>query len=168
MTTAIVRWEPATSLLRRVERLVDDLVGPLVDHDWLGLEALFPADGDLELVDEGGAFVVRAALPGIPEDAVRVELEGERLTVRVDADVRRDGWSETYQARAELWLPAAVDADKAEAHLERGILEIRLPKRGDRRRAVLRITPQGTVREEPKGGVWRIPFARRLLRRAAR
>lgn len=165
MTTAIVRWQPET-LVRRLERLVDDLVAPLVDHDWLGFEELFPADRDLELLDEGGAFVVRAALPGVREDDVRVELEGQKLTVRVDADVRRDGWSETYQARAELWLPAAVDADKAEAHLERGMLEVRLPKRGDGRRTVLRITPQGSVREEAKGGVWRLPFARRLLRRA--
>lgn len=64
-----------------------------------------------------------------------------------------------------MWVPEGADPDRAEAHLERGILEVRLPRKSGVRRTVLRITPEGVVREEEKPRRWRIPFARTLFRR---
>jgi len=168
MTTAIVRWEPERTVLAEFERLADELFEPLFEPliDWRApLFGDVMPYGGLEVADEGDAFVVRAPLPGLREDQIRIELEGRRLTIRAEAEDRRNGRTSARRWEAEVWVPEDADADRAEARLERGILEVRLPRKHGARRTILRITPEGVVREEGKPRRWRIPFARHLLRR---
>ncbi len=82
-------------------------------------------------------YFVEIAAPGIAEDAVSVELAGSDLTVclrrPVKDDVEKSGryWRrERAQGDATFTVsfPSAVDADAAEARLERGVLLLQVPK----------------------------------------
>ncbi len=165
MATALVRWEPPRSLLADFERVVDDLFAPLLDGEESWFSDLPSFASGVEVSDEGDAFVVRAPFPEVREDQVRIELNGRRLSLVAEAEERRNGRRSARRWEAEVWVPEDADPDRAEAHLERGILEVRLPRKSGVRRAVLRITPEGVVREEGKPRRWRIPFARTLFRR---
>lgn len=174
-TTQLVRWEPG-SLMERLEREFEDFVRmPLAPWRWaweFDFDELLGGSMDVELYEGDDDYVVRAALPGVPEDRVHIELEGDLLTIRVDEEheeERRDGRAAVQRRfRAAVRIPGPVDADKARAHLERGVLEVTLPKTEASRRKVIRITPSGVERVERSGRRWRLPlFRRRLLERRA-
>ena len=80
---------------------------------------------------------VRAELPGVRAEDVRLEVTGRQLTLagekRAEKEEKRAGcrYSERqYGAFQRLvQLPAEVDADRVEATYQNGVLTIRLPKR---------------------------------------
>jgi HSP20 family molecular chaperone IbpA len=101
----------------------------------LGPGAGWPA---VDLIDRPGEVVVRADLPGLDRDAVQLTVEPRMLHLRgvreADADATP---GDSYQC-VERWsgpfdrtirLPAGVDPDQSTVTLERGVLEVRLPKR---------------------------------------
>jgi HSP20 family protein len=89
---------------------------------------------DVDVFEREGKLVVRADLPGLSKDDVRVAvqdgvlvIEGER---RQEREVERSG---TYRAERiygsfsrVIPLPEGVDPDTAEAHFENGVLEVSL------------------------------------------
>jgi HSP20 family protein len=90
---------------------------------------------DIEVFDREGQYVVRADLPGLRKEDVRVELtenalmlEGER---RNEQEERREGFyrSERSYGRFSrvISLPEGVDTEKVEAEFKDGVLEVRLP-----------------------------------------
>ncbi len=174
-TTQLVRWEPG-SLMEGLEREWEELLrAPLAPWRWdweLDFDELLGGSMDVELYEGGDDYVVRAVLPGVPEDRVHVELEGDLLTIRVDEqheEERRDGRAAVQRRfQAAVRIPGPVDADKAQAHLERGVLEVVLPKTEAARRKVIRVTPSGVERVERSGRRWRLPlFRRRAFERRA-
>jgi len=108
------------------------------------MRSMFPRDymefrTDLPSVDmyeEGNELVVKADLPGIRKEDLDVYLSGNILTVSGETKSeekvekgdyyrfeRRKG---SFSRRFEL--PYEVDTEKMKAHLENGVLEIRLSK----------------------------------------
>lgn len=88
----------------------------------------------IDVTERDGRFVVRADLPGLSKDDVRVEitddaliLEGER---RSEYDENREGlrYSERTAGsfRRVIPLPEGVDSEDANARFENGVLEIDL------------------------------------------
>ena len=82
-------------------------------------------------------YFVEIAAPGIAEDAVSVELAGSDLTVCLRRPVKDDAEKSGRYWRREraqgdatfaVSFPSAVDADAAEARLERGVLLLKVPK----------------------------------------
>ena len=116
----------------------------------------------IDIVERGGRLVVRADLPGMSADYVRIEirddalvLEGER---RSEIEVEEEGVyrSERVYGRFSrlIPLPDGADLDKASARFENGVLEIEIPLREDAPRRRIEIQggsaspggskPQGT------------------------
>ena len=116
----------------------------------------------IDIVERGGRLVVRADLPGMSADDVRIEirddalvLEGER---RSEIEVEEEGVyrSERVYGRFSrlIPLPDGADLDKASARFENGVLEIEIPLREDAPRRRIEIQggsaspggskPQGT------------------------
>ena len=135
--TALVRWEPyreTVSLSDVMDRLVSrafirpfDMVAPF----W-GATAAMPID----VIENADGFVVKASVPGIEPEALDISIENDVLTIRAERkaeenrgkdDVR---WQERYYGKLErcLTLPAEVDANKAQAEIEHGVLTLTLPK----------------------------------------
>ncbi|HEV8121700.1 MAG TPA: Hsp20/alpha crystallin family protein [Candidatus Polarisedimenticolia bacterium] len=89
-----------------------------------------------ELKEEANAFLLRAEVPGVPRDSLRLRLEGRSLTlegVRPQAREARSGQplrvERSYGAFVRTFaLPGPVNETGVEARLEHGVLEVRLPK----------------------------------------
>jgi HSP20 family protein len=84
------------------------------------------------------AYRITMELPGVPEDAIELTVDGGVLTVTGEkADSREeqgDTWffsEREYGAfRRSFRLPGDAVAEKAEAHVADGVLEISVPRKG--------------------------------------
>jgi HSP20 family protein len=127
--TAIIRRIP--DLIDEFERLPDHFLGswrPLV------LQPVFTPTVDIH--EEKDKLVVKAELPGVAKDDLEVTLDEN--TLRIQAEKKHeevtDG-TDYYACERHfghysrlISLPFRVDAEKASASLDDGVLEIRLPK----------------------------------------
>ena len=129
--TTLVRWEPfreLASLQSEMSRWMNGLLeGPgRVTQSWV------PA---LDVWETGSEVVYAFDLPGIPEDAISVEVKDDTLTVTAERtkteETREDGFyrfERRYGTFARGGLPQGVDQDQIAARYENGVLEIRVPK----------------------------------------
>ena len=90
----------------------------------------------LDVIDRDKELVVRAELPGVEKEDVKVEITGERLMIEAERKFEEEEEKENFY-RHELGygklmrtvvLPEDVDADNVQAELKEGILSITLPK----------------------------------------
>ena len=94
-----------------------------------------------DVFDDDDQVVVRIEAPGMRRDDLRIELQGDILTVwgekRADREVGRGRYSVVQCAygsfRRDVALPMAVKADKIKATYRDGVLRIELPKSDEAR-----------------------------------
>lgn len=106
------------------------------EGDW----PLTEAEGQLSLdvFRREGELVIRATLAGVKPEDVNLSVNGDLLTIRGirhhEEDIREDDWfhKECYWGgfSRSMVLPLDVYAERADATLRDGILEIRIPIRG--------------------------------------
>lgn len=137
---ALIRWEPAreiASLQGDMNRLFNTFFETPGDGSTQGRHWV-PA---MDLVEESEHFVLRADLPGLDEDDVKVEVEGDVLTLsgerRVEHREEQEGYYRLERSagafRRTLHLPAGAEPDAIHASFDRGVLEVRIPKPEERR-----------------------------------
>lgn len=89
----------------------------------------------IDILHTGGYLVVRADLPGVKPDAVRINVEDGVLTVSGDPGAPGDGADARYVRRERragpfcrsVMLPADVDTDQVMATISDGVIEVRVP-----------------------------------------
>jgi HSP20 family protein len=89
----------------------------------------------MEVHEREGKIVVRADLPGLSKDDVKVELSDEMLTIqgerRKEKKEERKGYSYNECTYGSFYraipLPEGVDTAKASAHFQNGVLQIEMP-----------------------------------------
>lgn len=124
----------------------DDLSrGGLAGVDWV------PA---IEAFERNGQFVVRAELPGLTKEDVRIQVTDEGLLIEGERRHEMEAAEEGGVYRSErvygrfsrfLNLPDRVDPDKAQARFDNGVLEITIPVTDQRARGRrIEIQGQGT------------------------
>ena len=85
----------------------------------------FEADGMIEMIAE---------VPGVPESAIDVSLDGDVLTIEVEkgngSEGKRAHFTERMMGRFQrsIQMPFAPDPAKVEATLQDGLLTIRFPR----------------------------------------
>jgi HSP20 family protein len=137
---ALIRWEPAREI-NSIQQEMNRLFGTFFDApagDTTAARRWIPA---MDLVEEDGHYVLRADLPGLAEDDVKIELDDRVLTIsgerRSESEQRRDGYYRVERASGSfsrsLTLPEGVDPDAIEASFEKGVLEVRIPKPEERK-----------------------------------
>jgi HSP20 family protein len=139
---ALIRWEPAREL-QSIQQEMNRLFGTFFDSptgggNGGGLRRWIPA---MDLVEEGNNYVLRADLPGVKEDHVKVELEDNVLTIsgerRSEHEDKKEGYYRIERASGafsrSLTLPEGVDPDSVQASFEKGVLEVRIPKPEERK-----------------------------------
>ena len=89
----------------------------------------------MDIEEDENAYYVRCHLPGVNPDDVNVQFHDNVLTIsgemrRETPEGRRQVFRETGhgQFQRQITLGAPIDADRAEAAYEHGVLEIKLPK----------------------------------------
>ena len=128
-------------LTRSMEEFFEDFP-PRRWMETFGPFASWPMDPEferafrLDLVDHDEELVVRAELPGVEKDDVKVTIAGDRLMIEAEREFEEEVEREDFY-RHELGygklmrtvaLPVEVDPEKIHAELKEGILKVTLPK----------------------------------------
>jgi HSP20 family protein len=137
----IVRWEPfreLSSLQNEMNRLFNSAFDSPPGNGGNLARRWMPA---MDLLETDEHFVLRADLPGMSEDDVKIELEDGTLTLSGERTAEHETKGEGYY-RVErafgtfsrsLTLPKGVDADGVTARFDNGVLEVRIPKPEERK-----------------------------------
>jgi len=133
----LTRWEPGREMMtlrEAMDRLFDDaFTRPFSltregGSNWSSLAIdMYQTDNDV---------VVKAAMPGIKADEVQINITGDILTIKGETKHEEEKKEKAWHMREHRWgafersvmLPTTVNADKANADFENGILTITLPK----------------------------------------
>lgn len=160
---ALVRWEPARelqSIHQEVSRLLgtffDTQAGGGVGNGASATRRWVPA---VDLVQEGERYVLRADLPGLTEDDVKIEVSDGVLTVSGErssqGEERNDGYYRLERSSGRfsrsVRLPVGVDAGAIEASFEHGVLEVKIPKPEQAKRHRVEIKATGGARAAESG-----------------
>lgn len=134
---ALIRWEPAAELntiQNEMNRLFNSLFDtPVRAQAGETTRRWIPA---MDLVETSDHYVLRADLPGVAEQDVNIELEANVLTVsgerRAEHTQEQGGYRRIERAYGSfsrsLTLPEGVNPEAVQAHFDRGVLEVRIPK----------------------------------------
>ena len=142
MAGTLTRWEPFAELgeLRsRFDRIFSEL---LDGHE----RAWTPA---IDVVREDGHLVLRADLPGINPEEVKIDVEDDILTVSGEHREGKEQKDKNYVRRERRYgsfsrsmaLPPGVDAKKIKAKTHDGVVEVTIPLPEEAKKAPVRITP---------------------------
>ena len=153
MATALTRWDPAAdfaAMRNMMDRLFEQPLGRLA---FRGGEDLGTTSLSLDVVETGDTFVVKAAVPGVDPKDVEISVDDDVLTIRGEFNKQEESSDESYLRREirygsfqrQLRLPPTVEAEKAQAHFENGLLKLTLPKKPEARARSIKITPQGVI-----------------------
>ncbi|WP_349569546.1 Hsp20/alpha crystallin family protein [Azotobacter salinestris] len=146
---SLEHWHPLDRLRRQVDHLFSDfgrkaLRSPfgrsLFDSEPQWARELFsqglPA---VDINDKGAAYEISAELPGMDEKDIEIRLSSGCLTIRGEKkeeheDKKKDAYvAERYYGsfQRSFALPPEVDADRIEAHFNKGVLTLSLPKKAE-------------------------------------
>ncbi len=137
---AVVRWEPLREL-SSLQNEMNRLFNTVFDSPASGQGTMRRWMPAMDLVETGDHFVLRADLPGMGEDDVKIEFEDGTLTVSGERKAEHESKGEGYY-RVErafgsfsrsLTLPQGIDPEAVTASFDRGVLEIRIPKPEERK-----------------------------------
>jgi HSP20 family protein len=126
---ALANYRPVTllDLWSGLEREIWDSWKPFTAGD-----SIMPR---MDLYEEDGELIMKTELPGIEKKDLDISLEGDRLTIKAEKkedikDNKRHHTQERYYGQyfRSFTLPYAVKEDKISATLDKGVLEIKLPK----------------------------------------
>ncbi len=147
---ALIRWEPVAEL-GTIQNEMNRLFNTFFDQPSAtgrnapGARRWIPP---MDLVETGDHYVLRADLPGLSDEDVNVQLEDNVLTISGERTAEHEDQQEGYYRleRAfgafsrSLTLPEGVDPDSVQAHFDRGVLEIRIPKPEQKKPKTVQIT----------------------------
>lgn len=134
-STEVSRWDPFAEL-DRLNRQLGDYLGSSRQLPYLLGEGFTPV-ADVEESDD--AYTVEIELPGVQKDDLDLEVAGPRLTVtgerkeRERVGILRRRERVVGRFRYEVVLPGEVEEDGVEAHLDEGVLTVRVPKPASQR-----------------------------------
>jgi HSP20 family protein len=146
---ALIHWEPVAEL-NTIQNEMNRLFNNFFDQPSQSGRGTGPTRRwlpPMDLVETADQYVLRADLPGLSDGDVKIQLEDNVLNisgVRHSAHETRDeGYFRLERASGSfsrsLTLPDGVDPDRIEAHFDRGVLEIRVPKPEQRKPRTVQI-----------------------------
>ena len=90
---------------------------------------------DVDIVERSDEFYVTADLPGVDQDHVRIHLEEGVLSIDAELTEQPDpSWTRVYAEyrlggyHREFRVSDAIDADRIQATMRDGVLQLHLPK----------------------------------------
>jgi len=139
-----MRWDPFTAVEPLSDAMDRLFPGSLLPAWRRGLSGV---DAALDMYETDEAVVVKASVPGVKPEDVEVSVVGDTLTIR--GEIKADEKVENGQylcrelARGRfarsVSLPGLVQADKAKAEFENGILTIQVPKAEEAKPKVIKV-----------------------------
>jgi HSP20 family protein len=142
MPGTLTRWDPFAELgeLRsRFDRMFDEYTNGR-ERAWT------PA---VDVVRDNGNLVVRADIPGIKPEEVKIEVEDDILTVSGEHEEHKEEKDKNYVRRERRYgsfsrsmaLPAGVEAKSIKAKTHDGVVEVTIPLPKEAKKETVTITP---------------------------
>lgn len=134
MADYITRWDPfreAVTLREAMDRLFEDSFVP-ARRRAEAREQTFRLPLDAYVTPE--EIVILANMPGVKPEAVEITIEGDTLTIKGERPAPVENVDYVLQERTygkfqrTLNINIPVDANKAEARFENGLLTLTIPK----------------------------------------
>jgi HSP20 family protein len=136
---ALVRWDPLRdidSLQGEMNRLFSTFFDTPTGRGGNGGAAARRWIPAMDLIEAGEHFVLKADLPGMTEDDVKIELENNVLTIsgerKTELEDKHEGYYRLERSSGaftrSLTLPEGIDAGAVAATFDNGVLEVRIPK----------------------------------------
>jgi len=133
----IVRWNPNrdfVSLREAMDRLFEESWVRPVRAAWEERESVRAWRLPVDVYSTEEEIVIQTAIPGVDPDEVEITIEGDTLTIRGELPAHLENVNYLFQERPvgkfirALNLNIPVDAGKAEAAFENGLLTLVIPK----------------------------------------
>jgi HSP20 family protein len=132
----LVRWDPFRDLVS-----IQDELNRLFGRTFTGGETLRPSAGGawmppMDVFETEDEIVAKVELPGIEPGDVEVSVEDSTLTVSGAREFSSEAKEESYhrverrygQFVRAITLPQTADTENVEAHFDKGVLTIEVPK----------------------------------------
>ncbi len=131
---SLTRWSPLRQMMSLQDEL-DRLTGQAFGRPWWetdGGAVMVPMD----MTETDNEVKVMASLPGVKPEDVEITVTGNTLNIKGEfkAEEETERGNVYFRERRygsfhrSLMLPSDVEADKAEATFENGVLKLTLPK----------------------------------------
>lgn len=144
---SLTRWEPFRDLMtlrEAMDRLFEESF-VRSGTPWTGApDSRLALPIDAYATDED--IVITAAIPGIDPSAVEITIEGDSLTIKGELKGPMENVNYLLQERPygsfsrTLRLNVPVQADKAEATFDKGVLTLTIPKQEEIKPKTIRVT----------------------------
>ena len=93
----------------------------------------------VDIFEDKESIQVRAELPGVKTEDVKVDVENNVLTLRGERKLEHEDKQDSYHRierfygsfTRQFMLPRTVDAEHIDAQLKEGVLTVRLPKKSE-------------------------------------
>jgi HSP20 family protein len=136
--SSLIRWDPfskSLTLREAMERMFDEnFMRPFGGWQL--------AEGDaralaLDVSETDETLIVEASLPGINPEDVNISISSNILTIKGDREEEKEAHKGHFHIHERRYgsvhrsinLPVQVDAAKAEASFDKGVLKLTLPKK---------------------------------------
>lgn len=157
------RWDPWSEMLTLREAMGRLLEDSYVRPATGGATGITTADVlMLDVYEDADNVEVDASLPGLNPDDVEITIQSDVLTIKGQRRAQTERKQGNYLMREQrfgnvfraIQLPVQVDADKARAHFEHGVLHLTLPKAAATKPRQIRITGGGqTINQQPQAQI---------------
>ena len=136
MRDTIVRWDPFRDLVT-----IQDELNRLFGRTYAGIEPTRPTAAgswmpSMDVYETEDKIVATVELPGIEPEDVEVAVEDATLTISGSREFSSEVKEESFHrverrygsfSRA-ISLPQTADTDKVQAHFDKGVLTVEVPK----------------------------------------
>lgn len=127
-------WDPVNNIRSDFERLFADFFPASVKRIW-GYERDLTAPA-VDVIEKEDKIVVRAELPGVSKDDIKIEIRENRLVLKGKHKTEQEESKEDFHRKEiefgsfyrNIELPSDVEKASAEASMKDGILEVVLKK----------------------------------------
>ena len=133
-------WHPFGDMVRFMDGFNDDFSKDRdFDSNSMAVASWSP---HIDIHEDENQYVFRAELPGMDKKDVNVEIENDQLIISGEKVYKQEYKDENCH-RVEsssgkfyrsFRLPKSVDQDKIKAVMEKGVLELKVPKAEDKKR----------------------------------
>ncbi|MFO7917800.1 MAG: Hsp20/alpha crystallin family protein [Anaerolineae bacterium] len=142
---SLTRWEPFRDMMtlrEAMDRLFEEsFVRP--SRRWETEEMHYNVPMDVYTTDE--EVVITMAVPGVDPDSVDITVEGNTLNIRGEVEGPLENVDYVLQERPygtfnrSVQLNVPVDANRAEASFDQGILTLQIPKQEEAKPRTIKI-----------------------------
>src|SRR5579862_3039761 len=158
--TVITRWDPFrefSTLQDRMNRLFRDSYGNEGREESLTTSSFAPA---VDVYEDEHQVTLKIEVPGVEEKDIDVRIENNVLTVHGERKFEKEEKEENFRRVERQYgsftrtftLPTTVDTENVQAHYDKGVLKIALPKKAEAKPKQIKVNVGGEQKTiESKG-----------------